>query len=340
MSQRIRPAVVGAFVLGAVLLAVGGVAALGSKNFFRERYPFVAYFEQSVNGLREGAAVKFKGVEIGTVTEIQLPLANAGQNPPVVVFFSLEGKKIRSSADKKFDADDLASAIEAGLRVKLEQESYVTGLLYLSIGFVEDAKGVVHEPIPGVPEIPSAPNEFEQFAGQAKRFVDRLEELDLVSVVNDLRAVVRSISELVDSGQIQGTLASFDQSLTVVSETAAAVRDEIGPLAASLRAASDSWEAAGGDWRETLTEGRRTLQSLQDTAASIEQRAQELGRSLEETLLVARTVFDPSAPPIVRLEQALVELAAMARAASDVLEILEQDPAALVRGRSTTEEKR
>ena len=29
MSQRIRPAVIGAFVVGAAVLAVGGVAALG-----------------------------------------------------------------------------------------------------------------------------------------------------------------------------------------------------------------------------------------------------------------------------------------------------------------------
>ena len=338
--KKVRPAVVGAFVLGGVSLAVGGVAALGSKSLFRERYPFVSYFAQSVNGLREGAPVKFKGVEIGSVSEIKLPLANASEDPPVAVFFYLDGQKIRSSAEADFDADALSNAIESGLRVKLEQESYVTGLLYLAIGFVPDAQGVVYEPIPGVPEIPSAPNEFEQFAGQAKRFVDRLEQLDLASLVTDLQTVVHSIGELVESGQIQDTLGTLDESLTVLSETAAAIREEIGPLAASLRGASDDWQAAGSELRVALTEGRRTLQSIQDTASAIEQRTQELGRSLEETLLVARTIVDPSAPPLVRLEEALIDLASMARAARDVLELIEQDPAALVRGRSPMEEQR
>jgi hypothetical protein len=51
-------------------------------------------------------------------------------------------------------------------------------------------------------------------------------------------------------------------------------------------------------------------------------------------------VFDPTSPPVVRLESALEELGATARAARAVLELLERDPAALVRGKGTPEEQR
>ena len=55
-------------------------------------------------------------------------------------------------------------------------------------------------------------------------------------------------------------------------------------------------------------------------------------RTVDATLLAARNVIDPSSPPVARLEEALSELSATARAARAVLEILEREPAALVRG--------
>ena len=67
MNHRVSPMLIGAFVLGALLLAVMAVVVIGSGRYFRRTSPFVLYFPGSVNGLREGAAVKFRGVEIGSV---------------------------------------------------------------------------------------------------------------------------------------------------------------------------------------------------------------------------------------------------------------------------------
>jgi hypothetical protein len=41
MSRKTSPALVGTFVLGAILLALAGIMLLGSKDLFRETYPFV-----------------------------------------------------------------------------------------------------------------------------------------------------------------------------------------------------------------------------------------------------------------------------------------------------------
>ena len=58
--RRASPAAVGAFVVGAVVLAVIAVAAFGSGRLFRHAYPYVIYFTGDVNGLKIGAPVKFK----------------------------------------------------------------------------------------------------------------------------------------------------------------------------------------------------------------------------------------------------------------------------------------
>ena len=56
-----KPHADGAFVVGALVLLVIAVIAFGSGQLFRKTKEFVLYFDGSVNGLRIGAPVKFKG---------------------------------------------------------------------------------------------------------------------------------------------------------------------------------------------------------------------------------------------------------------------------------------
>lgn len=338
MSKKTSPVMVGAFVLGAVVLALGGVILLGSKDFFQETYPFVAYFESSVNGLSPGASVKLKGVQIGSVDAIRLPLTSHPHDPPVVVFFSLDAEKLRASKGEELDPKELHDAIEAGLRVRLDQESFVTGLLFLSIVFAPDSEAKLHTPIEGFPEIPTVPNDFEQLAAQLKRFADRLEDVDLASLIDDLHVTIQSVGDIFRSGQVQNTLVSLDEMLVSVGDAATAVKQEVGPLAESLQSASESVGAAGIDLQSSVAEARRTFQTIESLAQSLERTTQELASSLEATLLSVSAVFDPASPPVVRLERALEELGATARAARAVLEILERDPAAFVRGKGTPED--
>ena len=76
MDKQMRPALVGAFVVGALALVVTAIILLGSGSLFRTRHLYVLYFKSSVNGLHVGAPVKFRGVEIGSVNRILLSLTS------------------------------------------------------------------------------------------------------------------------------------------------------------------------------------------------------------------------------------------------------------------------
>ena len=70
MSNPGNKALIGAFVVGAVVLAVMGVLILGGGEFLKKKLTFVMYFDRSVKGLKVGAPVVFEGVEVGTVKEV------------------------------------------------------------------------------------------------------------------------------------------------------------------------------------------------------------------------------------------------------------------------------
>ena len=69
MSKRPNPALVGAFILGAVALAIVAITVWGSGRLFERRYKYLCYFPGSVHGLQIGAPVKYRGVAIGEVVD-------------------------------------------------------------------------------------------------------------------------------------------------------------------------------------------------------------------------------------------------------------------------------
>ena len=74
MSLRASPTAIGLFLLGALAIAIIGTAVLASATWFQDRTSFVSYFPESVNGLENGAPVKFQGVPVGRVTAINIEI--------------------------------------------------------------------------------------------------------------------------------------------------------------------------------------------------------------------------------------------------------------------------
>ena len=67
-------------MLGAITLAVAAVIVLGSGRIFLRPHLFALYFSSDVNGLKVGAPVKFRGVEIGSVASILLSVGTPSQS--------------------------------------------------------------------------------------------------------------------------------------------------------------------------------------------------------------------------------------------------------------------
>ena len=121
MNKKISPTLIGAFVIGAIALLVIAIIVFGSGRLFKQTREFVLYFETSVNGLRVGAPVKFKGVEVGSVKNIVLQLEKDTQvaRIPVIIEIDLEklqagGKPSRLPRTEKRSARRLLTEDSAG----------------------------------------------------------------------------------------------------------------------------------------------------------------------------------------------------------------------------------
>jgi len=130
MNKKISPAMIGAFVIGAVALIVIAILVFGSGRLFRQTRDFVLYFDNSVNGLRIGAPVKVKGVEIGSVKDIRLQLEKGGEVNKIPVIIEIDLEKLTSRGATSVVAENREALnkaiVDRGLRAQLAMESLVT----------------------------------------------------------------------------------------------------------------------------------------------------------------------------------------------------------------------
>ena len=296
LNQRVSPTLIGAFVLGAVLLAVTAVVLIGSGRFFRRTHPFVLYFSGSVNGLRVGAPVKFRGVEIGSVEDIRLQVTPDQSVFRIPVIIGLDPEKITSLGGSATILNSLTayqSAIDAGLRGQLQAESFVTGLLFVALEyFPASTASFVQQP--GARnfryrEIPTEPSSTEKARVAVTQVLTKLAETDLKGLVDSARATISELHQLVSSPDLKVAVRSFNdvagrlgQAAGSVSQLAIGLDSSVAGLTADLRQTSAKAGAVIDQAGNVL---QRTDATLNDSPLMF-----ELTRTLQEVSAAARSV--------------------------------------------------
>src|SRR5882757_6720573 len=223
MGKRVNPALIGAFVLGAIGLIVTAVVIFGSGRLFRKSHEFVIYFGGDINGLRVGAPVKFKGVEIGQVKKIRLRLEQdlnrqngtlkADVRIPVII--ELDEEKILAHGGTAIDLSDphtVPNLIREGLRAQLGSDSFVTGLMYVALDIEPNTPIQMVAP-PGSPlqEIPAIPNTLEQAQAVAVRIFEKLDKVDFANVFQEMTGTLDSIKQIASSPQLKTAVSNGEK---------------------------------------------------------------------------------------------------------------------------------
>lgn len=334
MGKKANPAVVGAFVVGAIVLAVVAVALFGSGRMFRTVYPYVLYFSGDVNGLKVGAPVKFKGVEVGVVQDV---LLNVGE---MHLFNSsaaeIESGQVRIPVIIELDEDVLAQKggrltpdpktvkrlVDLGLRGQLSMESFVTGLLYVKLDLFPDSElSLVADPTVEYAEIPTLPTPLEEVQSMAAEFLAKLKEANLQELVKNLGSAVEGIDRLVNSTKLEETL-----------DTLPAIARNLEGAIAKLRTTLESIEGLTEDFSAKIDPLTRSVETTAKDAG-------EALRAATRTMDHASQVLQPDSPVMFRLGRSLEDLSEATRAIRRLAEELERNPSILIRGKAGPEGK-
>jgi len=325
MAKHVSPATIGAFVVGSFALLVAAIVVVGAGNLFRKPHRFICLFQGDLNGLKVGAPVKVRGVQIGSVTKIMLLLSPSegqlrpdikGLRPPVILDLDESLLKAYGGTGEALSRAGFDSMIARGLRAQLNVESLLTGLLYIDLDLHHSPPDFAIVPGSGpYREIPTVPTKFEKIQEQATAALARFDRIDFEGLTKSITNAADSINSLTSSSNVKATIAelketteNLNKAVTSIRATVEHANTKIDPLVASFRKSTDSANA-----------------TMKDTQAA---------------LVDLRSMIDPDSPLAVNLNEALDQFAQTTRSVDELTNYLQRNPAALIRGKYVPEKDR
>ena len=326
MSARTHPRLVGGFVLGAVLLTLAAVVVFSSGNWFAPKTHFSVFFPGSVRGLNQGAAVTFRGIKIGEVSEVKAVLT--GKPDPLIAIEAVvefqrtvvDSPKGTTSPYKNLAAPELAKAlIEHGVRGRLLSQSLLTGQKYVDFDFLPDEPARFSNLSPRYPELPTTPTAVEKLSDKAEQLLRTLADLPLDQMAEDVRKALQSLRELLETPELRSALKRSDRAMGAATSALEEARATLQQAQKHMDTLSSEITSTGGSARDTLGEARRSLESARTAFERVERTA----ASADDTRLAA--------------SQAIAELEQTLKALRNLVDYVQTHPEAVVLGKERKE---
>jgi paraquat-inducible protein B len=312
MSRQPNKTLIGAFVVGAVALAVAGLFIFSSGKLFKDTRTFVLYFDGSLKGLDVGAPVNFKGIKIGSVSDIKVQLESEDFTDiriPVLVEIETDMIKESTALMKAQNyktwrqrRDEMQRAgqvikymIDRGLKAQLISQSMVTGKLMIQLDFNPDKParfvGTDGEHV----EIPTIPSRLDEIA-------KAIEEVPFKELIAKATLTIEGIERLVNAPELKDTVVTL-------RDTIQDLRNLIKNLDGGVGSLTSNVESTLKKTSEALVQATNTLTAVQG--------------ELKDTTPVIR----------YELSNSLKELADAARSLNALTDYLQRNPESLLRGK-------
>ena len=327
-SKRATPQLIGGFVIGAVALAFAGVMFFGAGGLFAEKETYVLYFDGSVKGLNVGAPVMFRGVKIGTVTDISVYVNPKDFTFRIPVLIEVETKRIESAGveptpikflDKLNQDDSLNLLIEKGLRAQLQMQSIVTGQLFVQLDMLPD------EPV----KLSGFPSEFKELptiTSGLQELSETFEKLPLEDVAQKMLNTLEGLEELVHSPELATSLYNLDKTMKNLNHLTATLNQTLPKMINRTDSAMTSVKQAADNFEQEVLplakDVRATIATLQETLQQVDRTTASLDRTIAE-----------DSPLRYRIDKALDDFSKAARSVRTLTDELERHPESMLLGK-------
>lgn len=279
MENKAHALAAGAFVLAVTALLIGLAMWLLRDEVNTVSYEIVS--SEAVSGLQPQAAVRYKGVAVGKVTDIDFDPANRGD---VLV-------RLAVSTDAPITRSTFATLAFQG----------VTGLSFVQL---DDQDGSA-EPLPpgpnGPPRIPLKPNPLGQLTDMASELAERVGQItDRVNQVlsdENQAAFTTALKEVGDAARSTQQLART---------TEQTIRQQFDPARTSIPRLVEQAGAAMKSIDAAAQQTRRTVASFDSVAVDVKRAVDQVagqGGVVEQLSESANTVTATTLPRIQNLTE-------------------------------------
>jgi paraquat-inducible protein B len=315
MSEARKPFMIGAFLLGGLVLLVAGIMLLSRDSWFAQPSEYVVYFTGSLDGLDVGADVTYRGVKVGTVREIRLSYDRQLKDVVMPVVVRIDSPNGKGDGKRGFD-QFIGQLVERGLRAQLQTPSLLTGKAIVALDMYPREPGYVRSPHDlDLPTIPSVPSRIDQIADVLRELAASLRQLPLQEMAVSAQRTLEAMERLTNSAELQQGLQSMSQLLAKLDRLSGKLEQQLPPIMDNVQQSSVDLRAAVADIRS----------AAQTTAQALEQ--------VNALTVETRRSLGPKSEIQYELLQALQELGRASKAMQRTLEGLDQQPQSLIFGK-------
>jgi paraquat-inducible protein B len=325
VSSRTKARLVGLFVIGALALLGWAVVAMSSGRLFTQWRTWVVFLPGGASGLKPGAPVTMRGVQIGEVQDVDLFFLGAGHGHQVGIMVTINVRRgsIKTLSGERMvaslsDAEVVRQQVAEGLRAQLKSSSPIAGQKSIELDFMPDRPARFSGVQGPYPEVPTAPTGMEMLNDRIEETLNKLADVPLDEVLTQLQSTLKSVQTLLDSGELRGALRGLNTTLAAANTTLGTADRTISGV-----------DGLVSDLRQTSTNANEAMRSLQKTLEQMNATLATVDRNIERT-----------ADTQLAAAQTLDEMRETMKGLRFLIEHLEQHPEALLQGKKAPEEKK
>ena len=306
---------VGLFLILGVTILIIVVIWLGMSNYLEKGRYFVAYFNESVQGLDVDSPVKYRGVHIGRVHSIKV----APDDRLIEVVLKIE--------------TDITSEEDAGNLVATLKSVGITGLMFIELEQKADEPPQPPQKFSFKPEYPviaTRPSEISKFFRGIDDIFNMIRAIDTRTISNQLVMVLEKVNHTIDEAKIASLMTDLRQ--TVQNAQRMLNSEKMNQLLVSVDQTSRNFDRLAINADSGVKEIRTTISRLDNLmqnggadllsiTTDMKTAAQEVRRTMESaTALLQGT--DHKVGTLQR--QAMTTLDRIEQAAASLNRLLEQ----------------
>jgi paraquat-inducible protein B len=318
MSNKSNSVAIGAFIVGALTICIGAVLYISGSGLGQDRSKVVMVFDGSVKGLMVGAPIALRGVQIGSVTDISLILDTNTVDIIMMVEAEIQGKTIMRRGEASGDITE--ALIERGMRAQLNSQSLLTGLLYVLLDFHPNSELVLADINSPYTQIPTIPTDLERLSRQ-------FQSIDFAEVAQNLKGMAEGLDTFITNDAFQSLPQDLQAALAAIESVSEQLSQQVqvtGPkLDTLVENAAITMQTVNTEMPGLSSSATRTLEKLDATLAEFHQTMSEINHLIGDD---SSTRYE--------LNKARRELSLAGRAMQLLAKTLEEQPEALLRGKT------